>query len=360
MEENFLDQARENLNSLLSEIAVQVVIYGDANASPGSSVDAAWVLQGDGAHAQLLVQARRRLSPADVSQIVAMRDSALRHALRNWTLLVVAPWLSPRTRHALDKEGISYLDLTGNVALRIASNPLLLVRIAGAERDPNRKRKPLPALQGVAVGELLRLLVDTAPPYRVTDLAAATSLSVGYVSRAITALADEGLIARTGRLISDVDWVGILRLRAQGYDLLRSNQAMTFVAQRGIGAVYAALSQASTPTAVVTGSFAAHQYVKIAQPRQLAIYAAALGNYADELSLLPTEDRADVLLLRPASFAQLNGARRQHDGTVHAAVSQVALDCLAGNGRLPQEGEALIEWMSGREVAWRRRHLDAT
>lgn len=30
----------------------------------------------------------------------------------------------------------------------------------------------------------------------------------------------------------------------------------------------------------------------------------------------------------------------------YAAPSQVAVDCLAGNGRMPAEGEALLEWMT--------------
>ena len=31
-----------------------------------------------------------------------------------------------------------------------------------------------------------------------------------------------------------------------------------------------------------------------------------------------------------------------------AAVCQVAIDCLTGFGRMPQEGEALLDWMRKR------------
>jgi hypothetical protein len=34
-------------------------------------------------------------------------------------------------------------------------------------------------------------------------------------------------------------------------------------------------------------------------------------------------------------------------------VNQIALDCLTGNGRMPQEGEALLDWMAEDEGRWR-------
>jgi hypothetical protein len=40
-------------------------------------------------------------------------------------------------------------------------------------------------------------------------------------------------------------------------------------------------------------------------------------------------------------------------GSVFAALSQVAVDCLTGPDRMPSEGEALIEWMAANEQAWR-------
>lgn len=34
-------------------------------------------------------------------------------------------------------------------------------------------------------------------------------------------------------------------------------------------------------------------------------------------------------------------------------LSQLVLDCLSGPGRLPAEGEALLEWMTNHEDEWR-------
>lgn len=44
---------------------------------------------------------------------------------------------------------------------------------------------------------------------------------------------------------------------------------------------------------------------------------------------------------------------RTIDGIEHASIAQVLIDCFTGNGRMPSEGDALIEWMRQNESAWR-------
>lgn len=355
--ETLLAAAHQRLSEILGDIGATADSFNNQPITGDGGTDAVWIINSSNNFIRLMVEAFPRFTPRDVDQIKA-GGGGIRAALQGWEVLVVAPWLSPRSRQALEAKDINYLDLAGNVRLRV-SNPMLLIHLQGSDTDPNAVRRPSPRLQGPAVGSLIRTLVDFAPPYRLTDLAAVTGLSPGYVSRALSTLNEERLIARTKRLITDVDWAGLLRLRAEGYDLVQSNQTMTFIAQRGVDQVYRQLAEPSSPKTVVTGSWAAAEYVQITAPTQLMIYAAALGNYADTFGLLPADRGADVFLLRPAAFNQLDRAHQRPNGTVHAAVSQVVIDCLAGNGRLPQEGEALLRWMARHESAWRRRELPA-
>lgn len=46
-----------------------------------------------------------------------------------------------------------------------------------------------------------------------------------------------------------------------------------------------------------------------------------------------------------------------HNHLTYAAPSQVVVDCLTGNGRMPAEGEALLEWMISHEAGWRAADL---
>jgi hypothetical protein len=90
----------------------------------------------------------------------------------------------------------------------------------------------------------------------------------------------------------------------------------------------------------------------IAAPAQLALYTtdpAALRRFGD---LLPADVGADVVLLRPGDPDQLERSRSVREVT-HVGFSQVVLDCLGGNGRLPEEGRALLGWMSEHEGEWR-------
>jgi hypothetical protein len=41
------------------------------------------------------------------------------------------------------------------------------------------------------------------------------------------------------------------------------------------------------------------------------------------------------------------------DGVTYASVAQIAIDCLTGMSRMPQEGKALLHWMRRHEPRWR-------
>jgi hypothetical protein len=79
---------------------------------------------------------------------------------------------------------------------------------------------------------------------------------------------------------------------------------------------------------------------------------------ANELELLPAETGADTVLIRPDNPVVF--ARSARDGGLTwAAPSQVAIDCLSGSGRMPAEGNALIEWMREDETRWRSPSITA-
>jgi len=74
-----------------------------------------------------------------------------------------------------------------------------------------------------------------------------------------------------------------------------------------------------------------------------------------EFGLLgPASGGADVVLLHPADSVVFE-RRRAVDGLPHVALSQLALDSLAGPGRMPAEGAAVLEYMADHESDWRRR-----
>ncbi len=304
----------------------------------------------------LAFQAKRHLRPREVEGVAA-RGRLPRPGDPADELVVVAPWLSQRSRDLLTGNGLGYLDLTGNVNLTL-SRPGLVVRTTGADHDPNPPQRGEVGLRGRAASRLVRLLADVAPPYTASSLAGAAGLSVPYVSRLLTALDQEALVTRSTRgLVIDVDWANLLRRRAETYRVFGNNVTHGYLAGTGPREAFRRLTEAKVPYLALTGSFAATLHAPVAAPSLLALYVDDPTPTANALGLLPADQGADVMLLRPYDEVV---RKRTHnvDGLTVVAPSQLALDCLTGNGRMPAEGEALLEWMGEHEDAWRTRELD--
>lgn len=325
------------------------------------AADARVSLRGpNGAISTIVVEERQVVSPRTVLSELSPRMQSARNLGAHLPLLVVTPWLSRRAQALLADEEISYVDLTGNALLRI-DNPPFYIQTAGAERNPWPKERGRAQLRGAKAARLIRLLIDVRPPYGLQEIAEATSLAPGYVSRLLDTLYREALIERAPRgPVESVDIAALLRRWAGSYDVFGTNDAQGFIASDGLERL---LSRAAADPAIgtrstITGSFAAGRIAPVASPALLLVYYDAPALLARDLGLLPADEGADVMLLRP--FDPVVFERNQfEDGLRYAAPSQVAVDCLTGNGRMPAEGEALLDWMLGNETEWRLESLQA-
>lgn len=321
---------------------------------------------GRGAFARVLIEVTTEPSPAAISRSAAPRLDLMRQLTGDAAVLVIASWLSPRTREVLEDLGYGYLDLTGSTSFRLPQMGVLLQTI-GEQRDPSPRRNPWrQQLRGDKAGWLVRVLADVLPPYRGTGLAQASGLSLGYVSKLLDAMQSQRLIRREGRTVVDVDWAGLLRERAAFYRLLKAHPPVALVAQRGIEHVLGQLQvnrwdSTTLGRAAVTGSVAAATIQPLTVGGQLMIHIESDSDDRFEairrhLSLLPaTSAGADVLLLHSTGSMALRG-RRLVDGVPHVAMSQLVLDCLSGPGRMPAEGSSILEYLELLPDAssWRR------
>jgi hypothetical protein len=326
------------------------------NREEGSSAaraDAELVIRSPSVYATLAVEARRSLAPREVANLFGSLGRRLRTLSPNVPLLVVAPWLSARTRELLAAEDVNYIDLTGNALLRL-ENPALFIQTQGAARDPAPAPRGKARVRGPRAGRLIRTLVDVRPPYGVRELADAAGLAPGYVSQLLDALDDEALVDRgKRRRVESVDIAGLLRRWAESYEVFTSNDTAAFLAPRGAEQTLPLLAgQAEASSIAITGSFAAVRIAAVAAPRFLVVYSDNAKALAEALALIPADAGANVALLRP--FDPIVWQRTsEQDGLRYVAPSQVAVDCLTGNGRMPAEGEAVLEWMLANEAEWR-------
>lgn len=306
------------------------------------------------------VEERDSVTPRTVLDLLSPRVQTARSMGAHLPLVVIAPWLSKRTRDLLAEQDLGYIDLTGNALLRL-DNPPFYLQTTGAERNPAPRERGRAQLRGAKAARLIRLLIDVRPPYGPGELATATGLAPGYVSRLLDTLDREALIERAPRgPVGSVDVPGLLRRWASSYDVFRSNEALSLIAPSGVKALLEeVLKPDPTDTEmVITGSFAAAAMMApVAAPALLLAYCERPRETASEHGLLVSEEGANVVLLSPFDPVAQERTSFQN-GLTYAAPSQVVVDCLTGNGRMPAEGEALLQWMVDDEAAWRAAGLD--
>jgi hypothetical protein len=109
---------------------------------------------------------------------------------------------------------------------------------------------------------------------------------------------------------------------------------------------------------ILSGSFGAEQIVSVAPPALLLVYSEGdARSFVDAAGLLPAVAGANVIIAKPYDaviverLLQMNSHLPARVPIV--AASQLAIDCLTGTGRMPQEGEALLGWMAEDENRWR-------
>jgi hypothetical protein len=302
----------------------------------------------DGRAADVRTVVRKRLDTRAAAQIAVDEPT-----------VVVADWLSPRTRSILEQSGLSYADTTGNVFVAL-DEPGLAIRAIGAANDPEPRREPKVNLRGPRAWSVERTLAEVLPPYGLTELSSALDVDAGYLSRLLTGLADELLIKRQPRQpIERIDWEAMIRQIATTYRLSDDNETTTWIATAGPEQFLRDLSASKARRWAITGSFAANRIVSVAPPTIAVVYTDDPERLAGTLRLLPTRTGGNVVTALPYDDIVFERTW-QRDGLTFASLCQIAVDCLTGFGRMPQEGEALLDWMRKRAPKWQAPSLSET
>ena len=302
-----------------------------------------------GQQARVVVDVRSALEPASAANSALQLLAARRSNDADGSLLV-APFLSPRTREVLRDRGVGYADLTGNVRLSLAK-PALFLEAQGEDRSPVPDTRSIRSLKGPASGRVVRGLLDLRPPYTITQLKDRINVPLASIYRVIDFLESEAILAREPRgPVAELDWRALLARWTNDYGFTSSNRTGTFLDPRGALSALDKLPSVRIRFAV-TGSMAA-MGPRVAPGRLLAVYVEDLREATKALDLREVESGANVILAEPFDEVAFDRTR-PIDGITYAAAAQVAADLLTGPGRWPQEGEAMIAWMSENEDAWR-------
>lgn len=301
----------------------------------------------DGRSARLTVEAKAMVDARSVPDIATRFADA-----SDGDAAVVARYLSPRTRAALEGASLSYLDTTGNVRV-VLDEPGLALIATGADRDPFRgPDRPTSSLRGAPAGRVARALIDRRAPWRMRELASFAETSLGSTARTVELLDREGLLGRgEDGGVKEVDWVGVLRRWSEDYELTMRRRVTRALLARGVEAVGDGLRGRSVSYAI-TGSLAARLASPVAAAELAIVYAQDTEKLLSALGAKPTSGATNLLVIEPSEGTPFLRAF-EREGLRYAAYSQIAVDLLAGPGRDPEEGDALIAWMVANEDQWR-------
>lgn len=309
------------------------------------------VVAPDGERAVLAIEAKRAMEPRHVPMVVDQLSSYCSDSLSDAVPVAAAPYLSPRTREMLDSASVGYVDMTGNIRIE-TSQPGLFISATGADRDPWPQDSDLQSLRGRGAARAVRAIVDTAPPFGVRELAAATGASAPTISRVLELLDREGIVTREPRgPVLSVDLEAAIRRWAMDYDQIGSNTATTFLEPRGLPTLEKNLAEADF-TYAATGAFAAQLFDPIAPARAATLYVEDTMRAAKQLELREIETGANVILLEPFD-AVVFDRTLWRGGLRSVAPSQLCVDLLTGPGREPSQGEEILRWMEDNEDVWR-------
>ena len=310
-----------------------------------------------------VVVARTAFTPRDVGAGLGATAPFVGQARTELPVTVVSPWFSQRTRTLLTEAGYNFVDLTGNIRISCSAPPVYIARVSGAKAGYPRQRNAA-GVRGVKAGRIVRLLADVMPPYGIVELADAAGVTRGYASKVAEVLEREAVIERSARGgVASVDWRELLRLRARAYAVLEANAVTSYLSPNGPTFALECARDIGLQGAALTGSFAAASLAPVAASTALMLYVTRNEQeLIDQARLLPADEGANVFLLRPYDEVVLE--RLYEPGPIRSRVpsvgcAQVALDCLTGLGRMPAEGEALMEWMAANEDRWRLPNLRA-
>jgi hypothetical protein len=317
----------------------------------GSAFDGAVDLYSpDGRTSRFIFEIKRSVEPRDVDR-VATQLSSLRPGAHP---LLLAPYLSPRSRDLLRNRGISHADGTGNVW--IAAGSIYIERV-GSVRGPvardvraGEERTARRSLRGPSTARVVRYLCDGVGLPRVRTIAAATGVDPGSVSRILQLLEREALVRREKRAIIDVDWKSLIV--RWGQDLAKDRVRESYLAPRGLDHASARLRSVSFPYAL-TGSSAAAAIAPAAAPSALDVYVEDMDSAAKALALRESDGLGNVRLIEafdPVVFERTI----ERAGVVLAAPSQIAADLVTLPRRSADELAAMLEWMERHAHEWRR------
>lgn len=347
-------QAAEALKALIGQVpAVELRGIKGSAAERDNGIDFLADLNASGRHHTLACQVKVHSQPRIVRTALFQLLGQRERFGRDTTPILMAPYLSPEAQALCREHGVGFLDLEGNA--RIVFDGVFIERIV--PNKPAAERRELKSLFKPKSAQVLRVLLrDPSRAWRVTDLAAATDVSLGHVSNVRTALLDREFarVSGEGLYLSEPD--ALLDAWRDTYELVTGTRQGFYTVLHGVAFEDAArriLGDGQKDGTALFASFSAANWLApFGRTGTQYFYAdeAGLERLRAGLKLAPATKGENVVIVLPKDEGLFRDAVEPAPGAVCTGPVQTYLD-LAVSG---ERGEEAAEHLRRERLTWKK------
>lgn len=216
--------------------------------------------------------------------------------------VLVAPYLSPQRQEICRKEGVGFIDLSGNVYLKFKS--LFIERIGFPNKFPVKRQGRSPFSDKASL-VLRALLSKGSRMWGIRELAQEIALDPGYVSRMAKEIEKRGYVKRIDSKLSLRSPDGILEDWVRSYNLKKNQLSVYFCMAESVDAIFQRLRSLEFSNDIqyaLSVQAGANLVAPYSNFKEVHIYAKGAKDVEfleREMNLKPVEQGGNLVIMRP-------------------------------------------------------------
>ncbi|MGN1404910.1 MAG: type IV toxin-antitoxin system AbiEi family antitoxin [Erysipelotrichaceae bacterium] len=260
--------------------------------------------------------------------------------------VILAPYISEQSAKLCAENNAGYLDMAGNCS--IALDSLYIERKGNKNNNiPKRSLKSIYEKSSTVSSLILRIMLeDISRIWKLKELAATASCSIGQVSKVKDFLLNQNYIEHTSDGIKIIKPESILNDWLQVYNI-NPEPSRQYYSLENIPVIESKISAMKAETGIdayLTGFSGASRYQPVVRYSKVHLYIDAINidKAVAYLNLKKVDSGGNVVIMVPYDDCVKYGSKIQKDSLTVSPV-QLYLDCMNIKGRGEEMAQAILE-----------------
>jgi len=300
-EQKIIKELKSSLKQLLPLKGLEADINLESMSDIPGSLDLVARVEYEGLSFRLLIEAAAQNSlPVFKNKVAKLKAVAGNH--NDAVPILAARYLSPRRRSMCQDEGICFIDLSGNVFIKYKS--FYVEKIGFPNKFPEERKGRNPFSDKASL--ILRAILKGGEHlWGVRELAEATHLNPGYISRMARELEGRNYITRINSKLKLRDPEGILDDWVRNYNLRKNRKSGYFFMAANSAEILERLRSLELPDSIdyaLSVQAGANLVAPYAVFQEVHVYVGnekALAYFKKQLNLNKAEQGANLVLMLP-------------------------------------------------------------